>query len=130
MAAPLWCLSISMSSLMSSTLLLVPAVPCQLNLTGPEGYIEAPPQSSSVFHSTINCSYTITVYMGYGVEVQVRAELTSFHPASQCSPANQESFLNSVGPVRQPIKTSISYKTESLLPSKSVQLGASRWCSG
>ncbi|XP_023284251.1 seizure protein 6 homolog isoform X1 [Seriola lalandi dorsalis] len=46
-------------------------VPCQLNLTGPEGYIEAPPQSSSAFHSTVDCSYIITVYMGYGVEVQV-----------------------------------------------------------
>lgn len=46
-------------------------VPCQLNLTGPEGYIEAPPQSSSPFHSTVDCSYIITVYMGYGVEVQV-----------------------------------------------------------
>lgn len=46
-------------------------VPCKLNLTGPEGYIEAPPQSSSAFHSTVDCSYTITVYMGYGVEVQV-----------------------------------------------------------
>ncbi|XP_032382948.1 seizure protein 6 [Etheostoma spectabile] len=44
---------------------------CQLNLTGPEGYIEAPPQSSSALHSTIDCSYIITVYMGYGVEVQV-----------------------------------------------------------
>uniref|UniRef100_A0A3B4V964 Seizure related 6 homolog n=1 Tax=Seriola dumerili TaxID=41447 RepID=A0A3B4V964_SERDU len=51
--------------------LFAPAVPCQLNLTGPEGYIEAPPQSSSAFHSTVDCSYIITVYMGYGVEVQV-----------------------------------------------------------
>lgn len=50
-----------------------PAVPCQLNLTGPEGYIEAPPHSSSAFHSTTDCSYIITVYMGYGVEVQVRS---------------------------------------------------------
>ncbi|KAM9852817.1 seizure protein 6 homolog [Aulostomus maculatus] len=47
-------------------------VPCQLNLSGPDGYIEAPPpQSSSAFHSTVDCSYIITVYMGYGVEVQV-----------------------------------------------------------
>ncbi|KAM7399866.1 hypothetical protein PAMP_019107 [Pampus punctatissimus] len=46
-------------------------VPCQLNLTGPEGYIEAPPQSSSAFHSIVDCSYIITVYMGYGVEVQM-----------------------------------------------------------
>lgn len=49
----------------------VSAVPCQFNLTGPEGYIEAPPQSSAAFFSTVDCSYTITAYMGYGVEVQV-----------------------------------------------------------
>ncbi|XP_068601887.1 seizure protein 6 homolog [Brachionichthys hirsutus] len=47
------------------------AVPCQLNLTGPEGYMEAPPLSGSAFHATVDCSYTITVCMGYGVEVQV-----------------------------------------------------------
>ncbi|XP_045928846.1 seizure protein 6 homolog [Micropterus dolomieu] len=46
-------------------------VPCQQNLTGPEGYVEAPPQSSSAFHSTTDCSYIITVYLGFGVEVQV-----------------------------------------------------------
>uniref|UniRef100_A0AAV2J5E6 Uncharacterized protein n=1 Tax=Knipowitschia caucasica TaxID=637954 RepID=A0AAV2J5E6_KNICA len=46
-------------------------VACQLNLTGPEGFIQAPPQSSSSFLSTADCSYVITVYMGYGVEVQL-----------------------------------------------------------
>ncbi|KAJ4935795.1 hypothetical protein JOQ06_017322 [Pogonophryne albipinna] len=50
-------------------------VPCQMNLTGPDGYIKAPPQSSSAFQSTMDCSYVITVYMGYGVEVQVRERL-------------------------------------------------------
>ncbi|KAI4789033.1 hypothetical protein KUCAC02_035480, partial [Chaenocephalus aceratus] len=51
---------------------LIPSsnVPCQMNLTGPDGYIKAPPQSSSAFQSTMDCSYVITVYMGYGVEVQ------------------------------------------------------------
>lgn len=73
------------TSLLSSLLLFVPAVPCQLNLTGPEGYIEAPPQSSSAFHSTLDCSYTITVYMGYGVEVQVGARRTSTPPCIRCS---------------------------------------------
>lgn len=60
-------------------LMFVPAVPCHLNLTKTEGYIEAPPQSSSAFHSTIDCSYLITVYLGYGVEVQVRVRLASVH---------------------------------------------------
>ncbi|KAG8002306.1 Seizure protein 6-like protein [Nibea albiflora] len=50
-------------------------IPCQLNMTGPEGYIEAPPQSSSAFHSTMDCSYIITVYMGYGVEVQLQYDI-------------------------------------------------------
>lgn len=51
---------------------VVPAVPCQLNLTGPEGYIEAPPHTNSAFYSTTDCNYIVTVYTGYGVEVQVR----------------------------------------------------------
>ncbi|XP_041851043.1 seizure protein 6-like [Melanotaenia boesemani] len=54
-----------------STTTIQSPVSCQINLTGPEGYIEAPPQSSSSFHSTVDCTYIITVYMGYGVEVQV-----------------------------------------------------------
>ncbi|XP_076024007.1 seizure protein 6 homolog [Genypterus blacodes] len=46
--------------------------PCHLNLTGVEGYIEAPPQSTAASHSTpLDCSYIITVYMGFGVEIQV-----------------------------------------------------------
>uniref|UniRef100_A0A668AP43 Seizure related 6 homolog n=1 Tax=Myripristis murdjan TaxID=586833 RepID=A0A668AP43_9TELE len=32
----------------------------------------APPQASSSFSSTVDCSYTVAVYMGYGVEIQVR----------------------------------------------------------
>ncbi|XP_005750412.1 seizure protein 6 homolog isoform X2 [Pundamilia nyererei] len=46
-------------------------VPCQLNLTGPEGYIEAPPHTNSAFYFTTDCNYIVTVYTGYGVEVQV-----------------------------------------------------------
>uniref|UniRef100_H3CCX3 Seizure related 6 homolog n=1 Tax=Tetraodon nigroviridis TaxID=99883 RepID=H3CCX3_TETNG len=40
---------------------------CQLDLGGPEGYVEAPPTSGPAS----DCSYTVTVAMGYGVEVQV-----------------------------------------------------------
>ncbi|XP_028321319.1 seizure protein 6 homolog isoform X2 [Gouania willdenowi] len=47
------------------------SVLCQMNLTMPEGYIEVPPKSSSSFQSTTDCSFIITVYMGFGVEVQV-----------------------------------------------------------
>lgn len=56
---------------------VVPAVPCQLNLTGPEGYIEAPPHTNSAFYFTTDCNYIVTVYTGYGVEVQVRKSSTS-----------------------------------------------------
>ncbi|XP_054456055.1 seizure protein 6 homolog [Anoplopoma fimbria] len=62
--------TITTTTIITTTTMQSP-VPCQLNLTGPEGYIEAPPQSSSAFPSTMDCSYVITVYMGYGVEVQV-----------------------------------------------------------
>ncbi|XP_056138840.1 seizure protein 6 homolog [Lampris incognitus] len=47
-------------------------VPCQFNLTGPEGYIEAPPQFTSGFYSPVDCTYIITIYTGYGVEIQVK----------------------------------------------------------
>lgn len=53
----------------------VPTGPCQLNLGGAEGYIEAPPPSGPAFSSTSDCSYTITVSTGYGVEVQVGPKL-------------------------------------------------------
>ncbi|KAJ7990680.1 hypothetical protein DPEC_G00302910 [Dallia pectoralis] len=43
--------------------------PCSSNLTAPDGFIAQP--SSSRYYPSINCSYTITVYMGYGLEIQV-----------------------------------------------------------
>uniref|UniRef100_A0AAY4DTH4 Uncharacterized protein n=2 Tax=Denticeps clupeoides TaxID=299321 RepID=A0AAY4DTH4_9TELE len=43
--------------------------PCHANLTAPEGLIESPPQAGS--WSTVDCSYSVTAYMGYGVEIQV-----------------------------------------------------------
>ncbi|KAK6296592.1 hypothetical protein J4Q44_G00327340 [Coregonus suidteri] len=46
-------------------------VPCIFNLTAPEGYIETPQPSSSHYYSSVDCTYTVTVYMGYGVEIQV-----------------------------------------------------------
>ncbi|CAB1348058.1 unnamed protein product, partial [Coregonus sp. 'balchen'] len=50
-------------------------VPCIFNLTAPEGYIETPQPSSSHNYSSVDCTYTVTVYMGYGVEIQVRPPL-------------------------------------------------------
>ncbi|CAB1412746.1 unnamed protein product [Pleuronectes platessa] len=77
-------------------------VPCQLNLTGPEGYIEAPPQSSLAFHSTMDCSYIITVYMGYGVEVQIALRSVAPPPASRTrSERHSESRARSRGAASQ-----------------------------
>ncbi|XP_036417450.1 seizure protein 6 isoform X2 [Colossoma macropomum] len=45
-------------------------VPCSTNFTAPGGYIETPPPSSW-YYSNVDCTYTVTVYMGYGVEIQV-----------------------------------------------------------
>ncbi|XP_017550344.1 seizure protein 6 isoform X1 [Pygocentrus nattereri] len=45
-------------------------VPCSTNFTATGGYIETPPPSSW-YYSNVDCTYTVTVYMGYGVEIQV-----------------------------------------------------------
>ncbi|XP_046718633.1 seizure protein 6 homolog isoform X1 [Silurus meridionalis] len=44
--------------------------PCSINFTAPGGYIETPPQGSCDY-SNFDCTYTMTVYKGYGVEIQV-----------------------------------------------------------
>lgn len=41
-----------------------------MNVTDAGGYIEMPPSSDS-FDSTLDCTYFVTVYLGYGVEIQV-----------------------------------------------------------
>ncbi|XP_062329437.1 seizure protein 6 homolog [Osmerus eperlanus] len=46
-------------------------VPCHFNLTAPDGYIETPQPPGSWYYSTEDCVYTVTVYMGYGVEIQI-----------------------------------------------------------
>ncbi|KAF4082351.1 hypothetical protein AMELA_G00150530 [Ameiurus melas] len=43
---------------------------CSMNLTDAEGSIEMPPSSDS-FESAMDCTYFVTVYLGYGVEIQV-----------------------------------------------------------
>ncbi|XP_072325682.1 seizure protein 6 homolog isoform X1 [Scyliorhinus torazame] len=46
--------------------------PCSLNFTDFEGYIESPEYPSHLYYSNLDCIYTITVYRGYGVELQVK----------------------------------------------------------
>ncbi|XP_030579877.1 seizure 6-like protein [Archocentrus centrarchus] len=46
---------------------------CMLNFTDPEGYIDSsddPPLPDGTF---LRCTYTVTVYTGYGVELQVKS---------------------------------------------------------
>ncbi|XP_016302621.1 seizure 6-like protein [Sinocyclocheilus anshuiensis] len=46
---------------------------CRVNFTDPEGYIDSsddPPLPEGAF---LQCTYTVTVYMGYGVELQVKS---------------------------------------------------------
>lgn len=45
--------------------------PCSANFTSPGGYIETPQQARSWYNANVDCTYTVTVYMGYGVEIQV-----------------------------------------------------------
>ncbi|EMP37794.1 Seizure protein 6 like protein [Chelonia mydas] len=51
------------------TTVQVPA-PCNWNLTGPEGSLESPEPVSSPYDS-LDCTYTISGYPGYGVEIKV-----------------------------------------------------------
>ncbi|KAA0702007.1 Seizure protein 6 -like protein [Triplophysa tibetana] len=45
--------------------------PCSTNFTAPGGYIETPQHTRSAYNTNVDCTYTVTVYMGYGVEIQV-----------------------------------------------------------
>ncbi|XP_059573121.1 seizure protein 6 homolog isoform X1 [Alligator mississippiensis] len=48
--------------------------PCAWNLTGPEGSLESPepPGPSSGPEGSLDCTYAISVYPGYGVEIKVQ----------------------------------------------------------
>ncbi|XP_035390181.1 seizure protein 6 homolog isoform X2 [Electrophorus electricus] len=60
------------SSSRSSSIITPTQTPaaCRGSFTAPGGYIEAPSQGSWP-HTNADCTYTVTVYMGYGVESQV-----------------------------------------------------------
>uniref|UniRef100_A0A8C7KP71 Seizure related 6 homolog n=1 Tax=Oncorhynchus kisutch TaxID=8019 RepID=A0A8C7KP71_ONCKI len=47
--------------------------PCTVNFTDPEGHIEIPQlhSSASAPDPGVDCTYVLTVYLGYGIEVQV-----------------------------------------------------------
>lgn len=54
------------------------AAPCSTNFTSPGGYIETPQQARSWYNTNVDCTYTVTVYMGYGVEIQVNSSHSAF----------------------------------------------------
>ncbi len=54
------------------------AAPCSTNFTSPGGYIETPQQARSWHNTDVDCTYTVTVYMGYGVEIQVNSSHGAF----------------------------------------------------
>ena len=41
----------------------------------PEGYIDSTDYPPLPLHSYLECTYNVTVYTGYGVELQVRSVL-------------------------------------------------------
>ncbi|KAK6299996.1 hypothetical protein J4Q44_G00300290 [Coregonus suidteri] len=47
-------------------------VQCNASLSGMEGIVESPDPLSSSPYSPLECTYSITVYPGYGVEIQVK----------------------------------------------------------
>ncbi len=54
------------------------AAPCSTNFTSPGGYIETPQQARGWYNTDVDCTYTVTVYMGYGVEIQVNSSHGAF----------------------------------------------------
>ncbi|XP_075070555.1 seizure 6-like protein isoform X2 [Mixophyes fleayi] len=48
-------------------------VQCSVNFFEPEGYIDSTDYPPLPFRNYLECTYNITVYMGYGVELQVKS---------------------------------------------------------
>ncbi|XP_042735708.1 seizure protein 6 homolog [Lagopus leucura] len=46
--------------------------PCNRTLAGPEGWLVSPEPASAPYDSSMDCTYTISVYPGYGVEIKVQ----------------------------------------------------------
>lgn len=49
-----------------------PPVRCSVSFYNPEGYIDSTDYPPLPLHSFLECTYNVTVYTGYGVELQVR----------------------------------------------------------
>ncbi|VTJ64719.1 Hypothetical predicted protein [Marmota monax] len=50
---------------------MLPSALCSLSFSDPEGYIDSSDYPPLPFNSFLECTYNVTVYTGYGVELQV-----------------------------------------------------------
>ena len=46
-------------------------VPCNRTLAGPEGWLVSPEPATVPYDGSVDCTYTVSVYPGYGVELKV-----------------------------------------------------------
>ncbi|KAM3938088.1 seizure 6-like protein isoform 1-T2 [Leptodactylus fuscus] len=63
------------STIITTTVIMTEHSPvqCSVNFLEPEGYIDSTDYPPLPFKNFLECTYNITVYMGYGVELQVKS---------------------------------------------------------
>ncbi|KAG8596873.1 hypothetical protein GDO81_002077 [Engystomops pustulosus] len=63
------------STIITTTVIMTEHNPvqCSVNFVEPEGYIDSTDYPPLPFKNYLECAYNITVYMGYGVELQVKS---------------------------------------------------------
>lgn len=71
-----------MSRFPGQSLTRVPPVLCSVSFHDPEGYIDSTDYPPLPLHSYLECTYNVTVYTGYGVELQVRSASVGGSPWS------------------------------------------------
>uniref|UniRef100_A0A8B9TTL9 Seizure related 6 homolog n=1 Tax=Anas platyrhynchos TaxID=8839 RepID=A0A8B9TTL9_ANAPL len=84
--------------------------PCNRTLAGPEGWLVSPEPAGAPYDSSLDCTYTISVYPGYGVEIKVHnislaeGETLTVESAAGLEPAvlANESFLLRGQVIRSP----------------------------
>uniref|UniRef100_A0A8C5ZYH9 Seizure related 6 homolog like n=1 Tax=Marmota marmota marmota TaxID=9994 RepID=A0A8C5ZYH9_MARMA len=63
------------STIVTTTVITTEQAPalCSLSFSNPEGYIDSSDYPPLPFNSFLECTYNVTVYTGYGVELQVKS---------------------------------------------------------
>ena len=67
-----------------------------MSFRDPEGYIDSTDYPPLPLHSYLECTYNVTVYTGYGVELQVRSALWGGITAAR-TPAPRQQRVQSTG---------------------------------